>query len=150
MPRTENTQQAQFAQHTHNGLRVLLTKKTCPSKAAQVRMWSEQHMDARTGRVLGACCGNLEREKQKGRIWGLTPVKVSVSAVKVRLQLPLEQGAHRAQAAPTAGLCSPIPNVILGAVPSWPCQRQPHLFSMWWEEITDSKPLSFKNNWQIS
>lgn len=127
----------------HTGC-VSCSQKNCPSREAQVRTVVRTAQGGEDRADLGACCGSLERERQKGRIWGLTSVKVSVSAVKVRLQLPLEQGAHSAQAAPTAGLCSPISNVTPGAVPSWPCQCQPHLFPMWWEEITDSKPLSLK------
>lgn len=133
---------------THTMGCMSCSQKNCPSREAQVTMWSEQPMEARTRRVLDACCGNLEIKTERQN-FGSDPCQGQCFSCGGQAAAPTGAGSTQSTGSSHCSLCS-IPNVTPGAVPSWPCQHQPHLFPMWWEEITDSKALSFKNNWQSS
>lgn len=144
------TQQSQFAQHTHTQWAVCPAhRKTAPAEKHRSEPWSEQPMEVRTGRswCLLWQFGEIRTERQN---LGPDPCQGQCLGCEGQAAAPTGAGSTRCRAALTAALCSPISNVTPGAVPGWPCQCQPHLFPMCWEEITDSKPLSFKNNWQMS
>lgn len=126
----------------HTGC-VSCSQKNCPSREAQVRTVVRT---AQGGEDRGDWCplwqfGERKTERQN---LGSDPCQGQCFSCEGQAAAPTGAGSTQCTAAPTAGLCSPISNVTAGAVPSWPCQCQPHLFPMWWEEITDSKPLSLK------
>lgn len=131
------TQQSQFAQHTHNGLCVLPTEKLPQQRSTGQNRG--QNSPWRSWCLLGQF-GEIRTGRQN---LGHDPCQGQCLGCEGQAAAPTGAGSTRCRAALTAALCSPISNVTPGAVPGWPCQCQPHLFPMCWEEITDSKPLSY-------
>lgn len=124
-------------------------RKTAPAEKHRSEPWSEQPMEVRTGRP---CCllwqfGEIKTERQN---LGSDPCQGQCFSCEGRAAAPTGAGSTRCTG---SSLCRPLLsyfkcNTRSCAKPALP--TQPHLFPMWWEEITDSKPLSFKNNWQMS
>lgn len=136
------TQQTQFAQHTHTMGCVSCPQKNCPSREAQVRTVVRTAHGGEDREIL-VPAGAVWRDKDRKAEFGPDPCQGQCLGCEGQAAAPTGAGSTRCRAALTAALCSPISNVTPGAVPSWPCQCQPHLFPMCWEEITDSKPLSY-------